>query len=367
MKQVLFYVQHLLGIGHLARASRIARALAEQQLAVTMVLGGMPVPGFPGPGIEASQLPPVKSSDEGFSKLVDVHGREIDEPFKAHRRDKLLSILEQIRPDALIVEAFPFGRRQMRFELLPLLEAAQEVRPRPLIATSIRDILQESRKPGRAEETVETIRSFFDLVLVHGDPAFIRLDETFSQVSAIAECVIYTGLVASRVPEPGEKFDVVVSAGGGAAGRALIEAAIEAARQMGFGKWCIITGPNFRSDVLALPDCVSLFSFRPDFPGLLAAANVSVSQAGYNTVCDLLLTRCRAVLIPFAANGETEQTRRAEALAKRGFATVVSESELNATSLRTAIETALRRSPSSPPDLNLNGALNTAKLLRQRL
>jgi predicted glycosyltransferase len=367
MKRVLFYVQHLLGIGHLARASRIAQALTEQQFAVTMVTGGMPVPGFPGPGVETVRLPPVKSSDEGFSKLIDADGREIDESFKAHRRDKLLSILKQTRPNALIIEAFPFGRRQIRFELLPLLETANEMRPRPLIATSIRDILQESRKPGRAEETVETIQSFFDLVLVHGDPAFIRLDETFSLAPAIAGRVVYTGLVAGPLPEPGEKFDVVVSAGGGAAGHALIGAAVETARQTDLGIWCIVTGPNFRSDALAPPGNVSLFSFRPDFPNLLAAAHVSVSQAGYNTVCDLLRARCRSVLIPFAAHGETEQTRRATGLAARGLATVIDEMALDAASLGTAIETALRQPQPSSSELNLDGAVNTAKILHQRL
>ena len=56
--RVLFYVQHLLGIGHLARASRIAAALAADGFQVTAVLGGAPVPGFPGPGIGTLELPP---------------------------------------------------------------------------------------------------------------------------------------------------------------------------------------------------------------------------------------------------------------------------------------------------------------------
>jgi predicted glycosyltransferase len=55
--RVLFYVQHLLGIGHLARASRIARALTQDGFDVTMVTGGMPVPGFPGPNINHVALP----------------------------------------------------------------------------------------------------------------------------------------------------------------------------------------------------------------------------------------------------------------------------------------------------------------------
>ncbi|MGI9464855.1 MAG: glycosyl transferase, partial [Aestuariivirgaceae bacterium] len=47
---VLFYVQHLLGVGHLARASLVCEALAARGARVTMVTGGRPVAGFPGGG-----------------------------------------------------------------------------------------------------------------------------------------------------------------------------------------------------------------------------------------------------------------------------------------------------------------------------
>ena len=49
------------------------------------------------------------------------------------------------------------------------------------------DILQESRKAGRAEETLGVITDFFDLVLVHGDPAFELLEETFPLARRIAD------------------------------------------------------------------------------------------------------------------------------------------------------------------------------------
>ena len=76
LRALFFYVQHLLGIGHLARASRIAAALAEDGFDVTVVTGGTPVAGFPGTGRRTlSTLPPVTSGDEGFSGLVDAAGQ----------------------------------------------------------------------------------------------------------------------------------------------------------------------------------------------------------------------------------------------------------------------------------------------------
>ena len=100
-------------------------------------------------------------------------------PIKARRRDMLLATLAAVQPDIVVIEAYPFGRRQMRFELLPLLDAIAAMTPKPAVVTSVRDILQERVKAGRNEETVELVNRHFDLVMVHGDPAFASLDDTF--------------------------------------------------------------------------------------------------------------------------------------------------------------------------------------------
>jgi predicted glycosyltransferase len=238
----------------------------------------------------------------------------------------------------------------------------------------VRDILQESRKPGRAEETVRVVREFFDMVFVHGDSAFARLEDTFPAASAIADRLIYTGLVAGENMAPAEaagRFDVVVSAGGGVVGRKLIAATAEAARTLSgeWPHWCIITGPQFpiadrKSLATGLPPGVRLETFRPDFASLLGAARLSVSQAGYNTVCDILRARCRAVLIPFAEGGETEQMARARRLEELGFAAVIAEEHLTPQ----ALATAMRNAPEPPfRPIDLGGAEETARVLRARL
>ncbi|MCW5710743.1 glycosyltransferase [Shinella sp.] len=373
--RVLFYVQHLLGIGHLARASRIVRALVDDGFAVTLVTGGMPVDGFPGPGIDHVALPAIAVGDGGFSALVDANGTVIDEAFKAARRDRLLAAYHAMRPDIVIVEAFPFGRRQVRFELLPLIAAIEASTPRPLLLTSLRDILQERAKPGRDEETIDLVLRHFDGVLVHGDPAFVRLEDTFPLADAIAGRVVYTGLVGSPAAEPAaERYDVVVSAGGGAVGAGLVEAALAASgRRTGSGRWLVITGPNlpqadFARLSAARPAHVDLVRFRIDFRNLLAAARLSVSQAGYNTVCDVLQAGCGAVLVPFASGGESEQTARAERLERLGRAVVLREDILSGETLADAILRAEEAgTEKNVPVLQLDGANRTAKILRDLL
>lgn len=372
--RVFFYVQHLLGIGHLARASRVARALTDSGFAVTLVTGGTPVKGFPGEGIAHVQLPPVVASNSGFSALADLDGNPVDAQFEQARTALLIDAFRQARPDVVIIEAFPFGRRQVRFELRPLIDAIEETTPRPLLYSSVRDILQENRKPGRDRETVDIVRAHFDGVLVHGDPGFVRLDETFSLAAEIADHVHYTGLVAPPKPVPAtDQFDTVISAGGGAVGAALIKASLDARDILGeTAPWCIITGPNLPQldyDHLAAHagEGVSLFRFRPDFPSLLPNATLSISQAGYNTVCDLLRARCRSLLVPFAAGGETEQSVRAEKLEALGLARVVPEANLTGAAIANAVTAARALVFPEKLPVSLDGAAQTARFLHERL
>src|SRR5207302_1427876 len=61
-RRVFFYVQHLLGIGHLRRAATLARAMAAAGLDVLLVSGGAPVPLDIGRA-RLRQLPPVRARD----------------------------------------------------------------------------------------------------------------------------------------------------------------------------------------------------------------------------------------------------------------------------------------------------------------
>src|SRR5438270_6173106 len=122
---VLLYVQHLLGIGHLRRSLRIAEALMREGIRVTLISGGEPFSSLACTSAErVIQLPPIRTLDAGFKVLVDEMGRPIDDELRKARRSALLHAFEDEQPDALLIEAFPFGRRAFRFELAALIEAA---------------------------------------------------------------------------------------------------------------------------------------------------------------------------------------------------------------------------------------------------
>jgi predicted glycosyltransferase len=376
--KIMFYVQHLLGIGHLVRASRISTALAAAGHEVTVVSGGMPVIGFPPAGVALEQLEPLRSADGSFSSLVDETGAPANEDLRDSRRRQLLAIHDRLMPDCLVIEAYPFARRQMRFELVPLLEHvhAGGRANRAMVVSSVRDILQP-KAPQRGKATADLVRRHFDLVLVHGDEAFARFGETFSETDSIADRLAYTGMVAplpdQALPPADRRFDVVVSAGGGAVGTALLNAAIVAKNmtRLSGARWLVVTGPNLPADQLdalqrTAGSGVTLSRFEPDLAGLIATARLSVSQAGYNTVADVLRAGCASVLVPFEGKGELEQLLRAGRLEAAGRAVMVREAELNAGSLAQAIDRALELDIALAPAFNLDGAGNSASLLASR-
>ena len=371
--RVLFYVQHLLGVGHLKRAAILAEAMAASGLDVTVALGGSPLAGVPFRGVRVAELPPARIAGEDFSTILDAEGRPVDAAWKAQRREALLALFRTTAPDALLVELFPFGRRQFRFELLPLLEEAGRSRPRPRVACSVRDILVAAKRPGRDAEVVATLRRFFDAILVHGDPALIRFEATFGAAGEIADLLRYTGYVASAdVPaEPAEgDAEVLVSAGGGAVGTPLLFAAMQARPMTPLAQstWRFIAGPNlpdtdFAALAAAAGERTIVERFRPDFPARLKAAALSISQAGYNTTMDIVRAGVPAVVVPYETAGETEQRLRSELFAVKGLLTIVPAAELSPERLAAAVTEALRRRPAQTVDIDLSGAATTARLV----
>ena len=102
---------------------------------------------------------------------------------------------------------------------------------------------------------------------------------------------------------------------------------------------------------------------RPDFRQLLAQSTLSISQAGYNTVLDVLAAGPRSILVPFAAHEETEQTDRANALAARGRAVVIPENDISGPRLAAAVAEALSAPGPAAETLDMGGAERSAQIL----
>jgi predicted glycosyltransferase len=324
---VLIAVTHLLGSGHLVRAANLARALAQGGFAVTLASGGMPLRAMEGEPFAFVQLPPVRTEGTDFRTLLDEACEAIAPKRKTARIAMLEELAAQLRPDVVIVEHFPFGRRQLAAEFLALIAAAKAARPEALVLSSVRDVLVTPR-PDRIAEAEERIAELFDAVLVHGDAGFLPLDRSWPVEGGLAAKLRYTGYLADDRPVgiAQEKDEVIVSGGGSGAALPLFACAVAAARLDRSGRrWRLLLGRGVAEGDLErlaadAPGKVVIERARPDFPALLAGCAVSVSQAGYNTVVDLVAAGKPAVVVPFDAGNETEQTVRAEAMERAGLA-----------------------------------------------
>ena len=373
--RLLFYYLHLLGVGHVYRARRLIEAFAAEGLAVDVVYGGVPLEGVSFAAESVHYLPPVRAADATYKKMLTGNFEELSADYMENRKKALLRAFDGLEPNAIITEAFPFGRRFVRNEIDALFKAAAKRPNPPLIVSSVRDILQGNRKPGRREEMRDWIRDRFDHVMVHADPDVISLGETFPLVSDIEEKLTYTGFVVPPAQDKTiiEQHDVIVSSGGGMFGGELMAIALQLANSDLSRSWCLSTGPNLsRASASTLRDNaashVTIVEYLDGLAEHMKHAKISISQCGYNTSMDALAAHeasdCRAVFVPHDTTGQTEQLRRAVLLQKAGYGICVPQSQLTPETLRDAFQQA-QQLPKVSRVIDFNGAANSARLLRQ--
>lgn len=365
--KVMLVVTSLMGAGHLARTLMIAQALREAGAAPVVVTGGREIGHLGAMGVRVEHLPPLWSDGVDYSRLLTPAG-PVSAPYLQARADRLVALFEEIAPDALVTELFPFGRRALAGEFTALLERAHG---RARIYASIRDVLEPKRKPGRAEETAARLARHYDAVLVHGDERLIDLSATFPLAESLGPMVLHTGYVAAPAPppEPSSAGEIMVAVGGGVIGRALLEAAIGAAR-FSARRWRLRVGgadaveQAARLQALAAGSAVIVEPAAADYRARLGAAACSVSLLGYNTATDLLSAGTPAVIRPMDEGGEREQIIRAEAFAALPGFHLLTKDDPGA--LTAAVERALT-SPGPPRGLvDLGGAARTARLIIER-
>ncbi len=384
-KKVLFYCQHVLGMGHFIRSMEIVRALKDFE--VCFLNGGEIVPGFEFPSsVNVVNLPPL-TSDAAFKEVQSDSPHPLEE-IKEVRRLKILSEFERFKPDLFIIELFPFGRRKFAFELVPLLARIRLSGDPIKVVCSLRDILVGKRDQSRHEDQVcRIVDRYFDLILIHSDPRFQRLEETFSRREDIQVATWYTGFVAQtasqfsldrpeEIPADDEKPMILVSIGGGRVGVELLECAIDASPIVGETaphRMLMFTGPYLPEDnflrlqrkVEAKPNIV-LRRYTADFLSYMKQADLSISMAGYNTCMNILTTGKKALLLPFTGNQNEEQTIRAEKLEALGVAEMIRPDELQPGLLAKKIVHALKTEPVSV-GLDMQGAEKTARFLGEML
>lgn len=387
--RVLIYCQHVLGMGHLIRSMAIARSL--KNCTVVFVNGGESISGIDIPSwVTIVNLPPI-TSDSEFQGL-NIHSEDTTlEQVQRARKNMLLELVGHFRPDVVIIELFPFGRKRFSFELLPLLAHIRlsTSSSSTKVVCSLRDILVTKPDQVRHEDWVVSLMNrYFDLLLIHSDPTFQTLDETFSRCQDLRCEVQYTGFVTqdSDLSTHIERIDgqsasngvplILASVGGGRVGHELLDSSIRASTLLIRSvphRMLLFTGPYMlEHQYVQLRHLAAQYShidvrrFTSSFESLMHQAALSISMAGYNTCMNLLNTGARALVWPFTGHKNDEQTIRARKLEQLGLLTVLQPTDLSPEQLAEKIAASLNGSSvHTGHSINTNGGRETAQAIER--
>jgi predicted glycosyltransferase len=261
-------------------------------------------------------------------------------------------------------------------ELVPTLEALEHSPTRMVLG--LRDILdapETIRRRWTVEGAFAAVERHFEQVLVYGSRDVFDVAEEYQWPAHLAERVHYCGYVCARASGPATGLRrrylqgrqastklIVAMGGGGADAFPLFDTLLAAIPSILTRRLCrlvLITGPFLPREQLAalrrrarnLP--VKLLSTVSDSVSHMAAADLVVTMAGYNTTAELLRVGAPALLVP-RPGPSAEQQMRASLLAQRGWLSWLPPASLSTDSMATAVLAGLEEPtgpPANPPDL----------------
>ncbi|HAM36531.1 MAG TPA: hypothetical protein DEB40_14450 [Elusimicrobia bacterium] len=366
--KIAFYHNHKEDIGHMVHLLRIIAAIKERSplARIFMFQAGKPQPLFERtPGITWLHLPrPFYSKANYFSPP------HIPPSLAALRGRFLTRALSRIRPDVLITDFFPFGRRECGIELSPAFDAIRRQGgkiiacvPMPYFTHSGEDI-----------EELVYFAKFYSKILIH-TPARLDLGymtrwiaaerrvspEIFLDVfSRLKRKLYFTGYVlppgAAQEPARGAPLDdtILVHRGGGSTSPNIITQALLAKKLLPSRySMLVAAGPAtdeeemrgfknlIRTNKIA---ATAIRAFIPNLSKYIERSAVCVGTAG-GTAYELLFYGKKSVVIPFTGGPgarRADQSARADLLERLIGATILDYESLTAERLARAIEQKLR-------------------------
>ena len=376
MRRILVYSHDTYGLGNIRRMLAICEHLCtvHPDVSILIVSGSPMLHAFRlAPRIDYIKLPCLTRTGSG-----DYEVRSLGLSYEATirmRRQMLMSAMSAFAPDLVLVDKKPFGVDE---ELRPAIEDAASWRTPPAFALMLRDILDEPATTipiWRKNRYYEAIEAYFDAVLVLGSQEVFDLPTEYRFPPTLTTRVEFCGYLrrsptpgagteAGRPPVEGDgRARVLVTPGGGADGAHLIDAFRAALVSTRWPRVAstVVAGPEMpdaaTQDLHALAlgrDDLHVLHFTDDLPSHIAAADLVVSMAGYNTVCEILSADRRAVLVP-RVRPVKEQLIRAHLLAGRGIVDMIHPDALTPDALLGAIDTNLEATHDHQGDLDLGG------------
>lgn len=332
--KVLLYSHDTFGLGNIRRTLVLAEALREEYpgAPILIVTGSPVIHAFRIPeGVDYIKLPCLDrvDADRYEPRYLAACSAEVGRT----RRSILTNAVLGFEPDLVIVDKRPGG---VGGELLDTIRRLRAARPSVKLVLGIRDILDEPRRTSRSlvrSGCFDTIERYYDEVWIYGMREIFDAVREYGFPPAVASKTRFCGyLKRQTVPSREAGCDpaarVLVTTGGSGDGDAVMETylrgLVELPRRLRI-RTTMIFGPHVdprrRRELLqefGYVGDVTFLDFEPDMTQHYAAADVVVSMAGYNAVCEILSFGKPAVLVP-RSEPVREQLLRTRLFAARGY------------------------------------------------
>jgi len=377
--KILLYSHDTFGLGNIRRTLLLADYLgATYPRSAILVLTGSPmihafrIP----PRVDYVKLPCVNRirADEYEPRFLADCGEEV----RCTRSAIIERTATAFAPDLFIVDKRAGG---IDNELVPALEAMRRLATPPRVVLGLRDILDApdvTARSLRANGSFDLIERFYDEVWIYGSRDVFDAVAEYHFPPAVAARSHFCGYLrrhaAPRTAHGGSPR-ILVTAGGGGDAAVLVLSYLRGLAQVPEGEFqtVVVLGPQLDPETAdglrrlgAHRRDVEYVEFESNMPRRYEEADVVLSMAGYNTVCELLSAGARAVLVP-RAEPVQEQLIRARRLAARGYFRMVEPSTLTPERLIDEARAVLASPPSPASRIDMEGLMRVRSRVHRLL
>jgi predicted glycosyltransferase len=373
---ILIHCQYVYGIGHLVRVSELAHGLSKQ-FRVVILCGGEPVPGFELPeNVEFIQLSAIYKEEKSESLIPIDPSLTLRECFLL-RQELIKQSIEEIKPDILITEHFPFGLL-FENEVVALINKVKQVNPNAKIVCSVRDLIESINGGKRDNYVCDLINSLYDMVLVHGDEKFAALSKSFPSFSKITIPIVHTGYIVTCIPTQinSETTPIILaSVAAGRLGGELLDALIDShlfIKSKMDHKLILFSGAfqkdfkdkeNKVSSLRSNDISIQIFN-RQKYLSNLSNASLSISLGGYNSIIESVSAQRKMLVYQREfAGGNDEQYMRIRLFEAIGFLNVITSEDLSTEKLAKLILHRLTDLPIPEYKIDMNGVQTSNRSL----
>jgi predicted glycosyltransferase len=334
-KRILIYSHDSFGLGHLSRCRTIANALVAQDKNLSvLILSGSPLIGSFDyrARVDFVRVPGVIKLRNGeytsLNLLIDI------EETLRMRASIIEHTADIFDPDLFLVDKEPLG---LRGEVTSTLHMLKKRGCR--LVLGLRDVMDEPTllaPEWKRKNVVPALRDLYDDIWIYGLPQLCDPVAGINLPKSVRHKMTYTGYLRREMPTDNsrpallgklERPYILVTAGGGGDGQALVDwvlRAYEQDRSMPHDA-VIVFGPfmspgrqkEFRRRIENRPNGHAN-TFEANLAALMSGAAGVVAMGGYNTFCEILSFDKRALIVP-RTRPRLEQYIRASAARALGL------------------------------------------------